>query len=405
MNIQDIAKDFPILQQKFKGYPLTYLDNAATTQKPQIVIDALSRYYETLNANIHRGVYTLSEEATKAFENARVIVQQFINAPKAQECIFVKSTTEAINLVATSFGQQFIHAGDEILISAMEHHSNIVPWQMLCQQKDAKLKVIPITTHGELVDNIEQYFSPKTKLLALCHASNAIGTLNPIKEIIQKAHQHNIPVLIDGAQSIPHLPVDVQALDCDFFVFSSHKVYGPTGLGVLYGKTSWLEIMPPYQGGGDMILSVSFDKTTYNDLPFKFEAGTPAIANAIAFGSALEYLNTIGWDFIQAHENRLLEVATKALLALPFIRLIGTAKHKIGVIAFVMEGVHPHDVGSILDEYGINVRTGHHCAMPLMDFYQVPATIRVSFGIYNTLEDIELLIKGLHAVHKIFKSS
>ncbi len=405
MNIQDICKDFPILRQTVNGYPLTYLDNAATTQKPTVVIEALRHYYENLNANIHRGVYTLSEKATNAYENARIIAQRFINAAHASECIFVRSTTEAINLVASSFGQAFVGAQDEILISSMEHHSNIVPWQMLCQQKGAQLKVIPISTAGELPDNIEQYFSPKTKLLALCHAANAIGTLNPIQEIIQKAHRYNIPVLIDGAQSAPHLPIDVQALDCDFFTFSSHKTYGPTGIGVLYGKKKWLEIMPPYQGGGDMILSVNFDKTLYNELPFKFEAGTPAIANAIAFGSALQYLNSIGWDFIEAHEKALLEAATNALLSLPFIRLIGTAKNKVSVISFVMEGVHPHDVLIIVDQYGIALRAGHHCAMPLMDFYQVPATIRISFGLYNTLEDIERFIKALHQVHKLFKLS
>jgi len=403
MKIENIRRDFPILQKTFNTYPLTYLDNAATTQKPQIVIDALSQYYESMNANIHRGVYALSEQATKAYEEARHTVQRFINAPTARECIFLRSTTEAINLVATSFGELFINAGDEILISAMEHHSNIVPWQMLCQRKGAFLKVIPINTAGELdIEALEQHFSAKTKLLAICHAANAIGTLNPIQTIIQKAHAHQIPVLIDAAQSAARCPIDVQALDCDFLTLSSHKIYGPTGVGVLYGKAKWLEIMPPYQGGGDMILSVSFDKTTYNDIPFKFEAGTPAIASTIAFGSALNYVNAIGLDWIAAHEKQLLEAATEALSSLPFIRLIGTAKNKIGILSFVMEGVHPHDVGSIADQYGIALRTGHHCAMPLMDFYQVPATVRASFGLYNQAEDIDRLIKALHAIHKLF---
>jgi cysteine desulfurase/selenocysteine lyase len=403
MKIENIRHDFPILQKTFSGYPLTYLDNAATTQKPQIVIDVLSQYYESMNANIHRGVYALSEQATKAYEEARHIVQRFINAPSARECIFLRSTTEAINLVATCFGELFINAGDEILISAMEHHSNIVPWQMLCQRKGAFLKVIPINTTGELdIDTLEQHFSAKTKLLGICHAANAIGTLNPIQTIIQKAHAHQIPVLVDAAQSATHCPIDVQALDCDFLTFSSHKIYGPTGVGVLYGKAKWLEIMPPYQGGGDMISSVSFDKTTYNDIPFKFEAGTPAIASTIAFGSALNYLSAIGWDWIEAHEKQLLDTATDALSSLPFIRPIGTAKNKIGILSFVMEGVHPHDVGSIADQYGVALRTGHHCAMPLMDFYQVPATVRASFGLYNTLEDIDRFIQALHTVHKIF---
>ncbi|HXH54854.1 MAG TPA: cysteine desulfurase, partial [Gammaproteobacteria bacterium] len=381
-----------------------YLDNAATTQKPQCVLDTLNQYYSEMNANIHRGVHQLSTIATQAFESARTSVQKFINAKQAKECIFVRGATEAINLVAASFGGKFVNSGDEILVSAMEHHSNIVPWQMLCQAKGAHLKVIPMNERGELkLETLEQLLSKKTKLLAITHASNALGTLNPLKEIIQSAHAHHIPVLVDGAQSAPHLKIDVQALDCDFFTFSSHKTYGPTGVGVLYGKAHLLEAMPPYQGGGDMILQVSFEKSTYNEIPFKFEAGTPAIAEAIALGSALEYLERLGWDFITKHEKTLLGDATEKLSSFPGLKIIGTAKEKVGVISFTLDGVHPHDIGSILDQFGIAIRAGHHCAMPIMDFFNVPATARVSFGIYNTLDDIDKLIMGLHEVRRIFK--
>nr|MBP9764540.1 SufS family cysteine desulfurase [Gammaproteobacteria bacterium] len=362
--VDNIRADFPILRKTIHGHPLVYLDNAATTQKPQCVLDVLSQYYSEKNANIHRGVHHLSTIATEAYENARITVQKFINAKQAKECIFVRGATEAINLVAASFGGKFVNSGDEVLISAMEHHSNIVPWQMLCQAKGAHLKVIPMNERGELkLETIEQLFSKKTKLLAITHASNALGTRNPLAEIIQSAHAHHIPVLVDGAQSAPHLKIDVQALDCDFFTFSSHKTYGPTGVGVLYGKTHLLEAMPPYQGGGEMILEVSFKKSTYNELPFKFEAGTPAIAEVIAFGSALEYLERLGWDFITKHEKTLLRDATEKLSAFPGLKIIGTGKEKVGVISFTLDGVHPHDIGSILDQFGVAIRTGHHCAM------------------------------------------
>ncbi len=404
MDINTIRADFPILKQKIYGYPLAYLDSAATSQKPDSVINALSQFYQQNNANIHRGVYYLSESATKAYENARHSVQRFINAPHAKECIFVRSTTEAINLVAQCFGHLRVQPGDEIALSAMEHHSNIVPWQMLCEKKGATLKILPMNQRGELeLDTLEHILTPKTKLLAITHASNALGTLNPIKKIIDVAHAHQVPVLVDGAQSTPHLKIDVQDLDCDFFTFSGHKTYGPTGIGVLYGKSRWLESMPPYQGGGEMISHVSFAKTTYNDLPYKFEAGTPAIAEVIALGTALEYIESIGWDFIRNHEQQLLAYATEALSSLPFIKLIGTAEEKIGVISFTMEGVHPHDVGSIVDQYGVAIRAGHHCAMPIMDFFNIPATARASFGLYNTLSDIDQLLQALQEVRKIFK--
>jgi cysteine desulfurase/selenocysteine lyase len=402
--IKKIRADFPILKKTIHGHPLVYLDNAATTQKPQCVLDALDDYYKNSNANIHRGVHHLSTLATKAYEDSRIIVQKFINAKHAKECIFVRSTTEAVNLVANSFGNKYIKADDEILISAMEHHSNIVPWQMLCQSKSAHLKIIPMNERGELkLETLEKLLTPKTKLLAITHASNALGTLNPLAEIIQIAHAHHVPVFVDGAQSAPHLKIDVQALDCDFFAFSSHKTYGPTGIGVLYGKSHLLEAMPPYQGGGEMILQVSFEKSTYNDIPFKFEAGTPAIAEVIALGSALEYLNDLGWDFITNHEKLLLKYATEKLSAFPGLKLIGTAKEKVGVISFTLDGLHPHDIGSIVDQSGVAIRTGHHCAMPIMDFYNIPATARASFGIYNTLEDIDQLIDGLYEVRRIFK--
>lgn len=403
-NIKNVRADFPILKKIIHGHPLAYLDNTATTQKPQCVIDALNQYYTEKNANIHRGVHHLSTVATESYENSRITVQNFINAKHAKECIFVRSATEAINLVASSFGNRFLEKDDEILISALEHHSNIVPWQMICQTKGAHLKVIPMNTQGELkLETLEQLLTKKTKLLAITHASNALGTLNPLAEIIQKAHAQGIPVLVDGAQSAPHLKIDVQALDCDFFTFSGHKIYGPTGVGVLYGKAHLLEAMPPYQGGGEMILQVSFEKSTYNEIPFKFEAGTPAIAEVIALGTALQYLNNLGWDFITGHEKTLLQYATEKLSAVPGLKIIGTAKEKVGVISFTMEGVHPHDIGSIVDQSGVAIRTGHHCAMPIMDFFNIPATARASFGIYNTIDDIDQLITGLQEVRRIFK--
>jgi len=404
MNLDTIRSDFPILKQKIHGKRLAYLDNAATTQKPNCVIESLQSYYSEINANVHRAVYHLSEAATKGFEGARKTVQQFINAKESKECIFVRSSTEAINLVATSFGYQFVKEGDEILISAMEHHSNIVPWQMLCQRNGAILKVIPMNEAGELdLKALEQLLNKKTKLLAITHASNALGTLNPIKEIIQKAHAYQIPVLVDGAQSAPHLPIDVQDLDCDFFTFSGHKLYGPTGIGILYGKSKWLELMPPYQGGGEMILKVTFEETLYNDIPYKFEAGTPAIAEAIGLATALDYITQLGWNSIMTHETQLMNVARNALSSIPGLKFIGTAQNKVGVISFTLQGVHPHDIGSITDQFGVAIRTGSHCAMPVMDFFKVPGTTRASFGIYNTEEDIDQLITALHEVKRLFR--
>jgi cysteine desulfurase/selenocysteine lyase len=403
MDNNNIRSQFPILSKKLNQPRLAYLDSAATTQKPLCVIDAIHKYYSEMNANVHRGVYQLSETATKAFENARKTVQHFINAPSAKECIFVKSVTEAINLVAHSFGNQFVKEDDEILISAMEHHSNIVPWQILCQAKGAKLKIIPMDLNGELIlENLEQHFSKKTKLLAITHASNALGTINPLADIIKRAHAHHIPVLVDGAQFAPHHPIDVQALDCDFYTFSGHKIYGPTGIGVLYGKSKWLDLMPPYQGGGEMILQVTFEKTTYNEIPYKFEAGTPAIAEAIALGRAIDYLTEIGWDYIIKNENHILAYATERLSKIPGLQIIGQAKEKVGVVSFTLEGIHPHDIGTIVDQFGVAIRTGHHCAMPIMDFFKVPATARASFGIYNTIEDIDQLIFSLKEVQKVF---
>lgn len=404
MNIEAIRQDFPILNTIVRGQRLAYLDNAATTQKPLCVLDTLNQYYRELNANVHRGVHYLSEAATEAYENARQTVQHFLNAKHAKECIFVKSATEAINLVASSFGRQFIRPGDEIWISTMEHHSNIVPWQMLCQHHGAHLKIIPINEKGELLlESLENQYSEKIKLLAITHVSNTLGTLNPLKEIIDKAHAYHIPVLIDGTQSAPHFKIDVQALDCDFFIFSGHKIYGPTGIGVLYGKASWLEALPPYQGGGEMIAEVNFIKgTTYKEIPLKFEAGTPPIAEAIGLSSALKYLTQLGWDAIWAHEQSLLHYATEALATISGIKIIGTAPKKIGVISFIMENIHPHDIGSIVDQFGVAIRTGHHCTMPVMDFFKVPATARISFGIYNNLTDIDQLINALHEVKKIF---
>lgn len=403
MDLKTIIQDFPILQESIHNHPLVYLDNAATTQKPQVVIDALTDYYQKTNASIHRGVHSLSEQATHAFEQARAHVQTFIGAAHAHECIFVKNVTEGINLVANSFAEAFIKAGDEILISALEHHSNIVPWQLVCQRKHAYLKVIPITEKGELVAHWPQYFNAKTKLLAITHVSNAIGTVNPIEEIIKVAHAQEIPVLVDGAQSAPHLPIDVQKLDCDFFVFSGHKIYGPTGIAVLYGKSRYLEAMPPYQGGGNMILSVNFESSTYNHLPHKFEAGTPPVAEAIALSTALDYLENIGWQHIIQHEKMLLEYATRILDTIPGLRMIGRATEKIGVLSFVIPGIHPHDIGSIVDQSGVAIRTGHHCAMPLMKFFEIPATARASIGIYNTLEDIDRLKTALQKALQLFK--
>ena len=398
-----VREEFPALKQLVHGKPLVYLDNAATTQKPQLVIDAITRFYQEDCSNIHRGVHLLSERATKAYEDVRLAVQQFINAADPAEVIFVRGTTEAINLVAHSYGRTHVQAGDAVLISAMEHHSNIVPWQILCEERGASLRVVPMNGRGEfLLDEYEKLLTPRTKLVAVSHVSNALGTVNPVRQIIAMAHEHGIPVLVDGAQAVPHLQVDVQELDCDFYAFSGHKMYGPTGVGVLYGKKRLLEAMPPYQGGGDMISSVTFEKTTYNRLPFKFEAGTPNIAGVIGLGAAIEYLGRISLERVAVHEHYLLAYATERISSLPSVRLIGTAQEKAAVLSFVLEGVHPHDIGTVLDQEGIAVRTGHHCAQPVMQFFGVPATARASFALYNTEEEVDALMRGLCKVQEIF---
>jgi cysteine desulfurase/selenocysteine lyase len=401
-DVEKIRADFPILSELIHGHPLVYLDNAATTQKPNAVIDSLVHYYRHDNANIHRGVHLLSERATEEYEAARSAAQAFINARQSSEIIFVRGATEGINLVVQTYGRQHVGRGDEVLITALEHHSNIVPWQMLCEEKRATLRVAPINERGELMlEEFEKLLCPRTRMVAVAHVSNALGTINPLKEIIRLSHAAGVPVLVDGAQAVPHLAVDVQALDCDFFAFSGHKVYGPTGIGVLYGKAALLEEMPPYQGGGDMISSVTFEKTTYNKVPHKFEAGTPDIAGVIGLGAALRYVSGVGLDAIAAHEHELLVYGTERLLAIPGVRLIGTAREKAGVISFVIEGVHPHDVGTILDHDGVAVRTGHHCAQPVMEFFCVPATVRASFGLYNTKEEIDMLGSCIERVKEI----
>ena len=402
-NVERIRADFPILHQKVHGHPLVYLDNAATSQKPRQVIDAITRYYERDNANIHRGVHYLSEKATEDYENARKTVQEFINAGDSREIIFVRSTTEAINLVAQTYVRQNLKPGDEVLITAMEHHSDIVPWQMICQEKQGKLQVAPINEDGELLlEEFERLLTPRTKLVAVAHLSNALGTINPIRRIVEIAHAKNVPVLVDGAQAAPRLPVDVRNLDCDFYAFSGHKIYGPTGIGVLYGKLPILESMPPYQGGGDMISSVAFERTVYNKVPHKFEAGTPDISGPIGLRAALEYINKLGIENIERHEHELLQYATEQVSLIAGVKLIGTAKEKAGVLSFVMEGVHPHDVGTILDQQGIAIRTGHHCAQPVMHRFGVPATARASFGLYNTKEEIDALVSGIKKVQEVF---
>jgi cysteine desulfurase/selenocysteine lyase len=402
-DVDRIRRDFPILSQSVRGKALVYLDNAATSQKPQVVVDAITRYYERGNANIHRGVHFLSEHATEEHEAARKAVQHFINAAGSEEIIFVRGTTEAINLVAQTYGRAHLGTGDEVLVSAMEHHSNIVPWQILCEQKGGRLRVIPINDQGELLfEDFEKLLGPRTKIVAVTHVSNALGTVNPIREIVKTAHAHNVPVLVDGAQAIQHMKVDVQDLDCDFYAFSSHKTYGPMGVGILYGKRALLDAMPPYQGGGDMIRSVTFEKTSYNQLPYKFEAGTPDVAGAIGLGTAINYVNGLGIKNIAAHEHQVLEYATEALGNTLGIRLIGTAKEKAGVVSFVMDGVHPHDIGTILDQEGIAVRTGHHCAQPIMQRFGIPATVRASFGLYNTLAEVDSLVAGIQKVREVF---
>lgn len=391
-----IRAEFPILTREVKGKPLVYFDNAATSQKPQVVIDALLDYYTGYNANIHRGIHTLAEEATAAFELTRDAARQFINAPLREEIIFTKGTTEGINLIAQTWGRQNIRKGDEIIVSNMEHHSNIVPWQILCEEKGATLKVIPINDNGELImEEYEKLLSDKTRLVSVVHVSNALGTVNPVQTIINLAHQKGAVVVIDGAQSSVHLDIDVQALDCEFFVFSSHKVYGPTGTGVLYGKKKLLEEMPPFQGGGEMIREVSFTKTSYNDLPYKYEAGTPNIADTIAFKSALDFVNRVGKEQIRTHENQLLKYATEQLEKLPGLRVVGKAREKVSVVSFVVDKVHPQDIGILLDNKGIAVRTGHHCAQPLMDKFCIPGTTRASFAVYNTIEEIDAMVTAL----------
>ena len=402
-DVQTIREQFPILSQRVHGKPLVYLDNAATSQKPQSVIDAMTRYYSTDNSNIHRGVHLLSARATTQYEDARVKAQRFINAAESKEIIFVRGTTEAINLVANSYGRANVTAGDEVLITAMEHHSNIVPWQILCEEKGARLRVAPINDDGELViEEFEKLVNERTKFVSVVHVSNALGTINPIRRIIEIAHRRNVPVMVDGAQAAPHTRIDVQELDCDFYAFSGHKVYGPTGIGVLYGKAHLLEAMPPFQGGGDMIASVTFEKTTYNTLPYKFEAGTPNIAATIGLGAAIDYVNRVGIERIAEYEYKLLAYGTESLSRIPGLRLIGTAKEKAGVLSFVLEGVHPHDVGTILDREGIAIRTGHHCAMPLMERFKIPATARASLAFYNTTDEIDGLAVGIHKVTEVF---
>ncbi len=403
-DLEAIREDFPILSRRVHGKPLAYLDNAATTQKPRSVIGRIQQYYESENSNIHRGVHYLSETATAVYEDARIRVRNFIHARSEREIIFVRGTTEGINLVAHSFGGQRVTRGKEVLLSAMEHHSNIVPWQILCEQNGADLRVIPMNDSGELLlDAYEKLLTEKTAIVALAHASNALGTVNPVRQMIDLAHAKGIPVLLDGAQAVAHSPVDVQELDCDFYVFSAHKMYGPTGVGILYGKENILSSMSPYQGGGDMIKSVTFEKTTYNDLPFKFEAGTPNIGGGIGLGAAIDYLQSVGLSRINTHEAELLAYATKALRGVEGLRLIGEAAEKACVISFTLDGIHPHDIGTILDREGIAIRTGHHCAQPVMQRFGIPATARASFGMYNTIGEVDRLADGIKNVVKIMR--
>ena len=404
LDVQKIREDFPILKQTVHGKPLVYLDNAATSQKPQVVIDAELRFYLQDCSNVHRGIHQLSERATDAFESTRRKVKGFLNAADLREIIFVRGATEAINLVAHSFGRTHVERGDEVLISAMEHHSNIVPWQILCEEKGAMLRVAPINDRGELLrEEFEKLLNERTRLVAVAHVSNALGTINPIRKIIEIAHRRNVPVLVDGAQAAPHLKVDVQALDCDFYTFSGHKMFGPTGIGVLYGKARWLEEMPPYQGGGDMISSVTFEKTIYNTLPYKFEAGTPNIAATIGLGAAIDYLTQVGLENVAAYEHELLGYGTEALRQIPGVRLIGTAREKASVLSFLIDEIHPHDAGTVLDYEGIAVRTGHHCAQPVMRRFGVPATTRASLAFYNTREELDALAAGIRKVQGVFR--
>lgn len=402
-DIEKIRADFPILAEKVHGKTLCYLDNAATTHKPRQVIDELSKYYEKINSNVHRGVHTLSELATGAYEGSRETVRSFINAGSEKEIIFTRGTTESINLVAQTFGRQNLKEGDEVLITGMEHHSNIVPWQLICEEKKAVLKVVPINDSGEMLyEEFEQLLSEKTKIVSVVYVSNSLGTINPVKKIIDRAHSMNIPVLVDGAQAVQHLSVDVKELDCDFFAFSGHKIYGPTGIGILYGKKELLEAMPPYQGGGDMISKVTFEKTSFNELPYKFEAGTPNIADAIGLGKAVEYIRSIGVQNIAAYEKELLDYATEKLGEIKGLKIIGQAENKCSVISFVFDDVHPHDVGTFLDFDGVAVRTGHHCTQPVMDRFDIPATTRASFAMYNTKEEVDILANSLKKVLEVF---
>ncbi len=403
LNIEQLRREFPALHQTINGKPLVYLDNAATTQKPRVVIERLNDYYFKENSNIHRGAHYLSQQATEAYENARDTVKDYLNANFRHEVIFTRGTTESINLVASSFSKRFVKPGDQILVSAMEHHSNIVPWQMACQEHGANLRVIPMNDRGELIiEEYEKLLGPQTRIVAVAHISNSLGTINPVEQIIAKAHEKGIPVLIDGAQAVPHSKVDVQALDCDFYCFSGHKVYAPMGVGVLYAKEEWLEQMPPYQGGGEMIKDVTFETTTYNELPFKFEAGTPNVGDVLGLETALKFISYIRHDVIATYENQLLEYTLSGLKTLPEVRFVGTAEKKAGVVSFLFNDIHPYDTGVILDKLGIAVRTGHHCAQPVMDFFGVPGTVRVSVGVYNTHQEIDTLIEGLLKVRALF---
>jgi cysteine desulfurase/selenocysteine lyase len=402
-DVEKLREDFPVLKQKVHGMPLIYMDSAATAQKPSVVVDAIRHFHEVDCANIHRGVHELSQRSTAAYEETRSKAKRFLNSRTKNELIFVRGTTEGINLVSSAWGRKNVKAGDEIIISAMEHHSNIVPWQMLCEEKDATLRVIPMNDRGELIlEEYEKLLGPRTRMVAVAHVSNALGTINPVRQIIEMAHRAGALALIDGAQAAPHMKVDVQALDADFYTLSGHKVFGPTGIGILYGKTKLLNAMPPYQGGGDMIRTVTFEKTTYADLPYKFEAGTPNIAGGIGMGASMDYMTQIGIDRIAAYEHDLLLYGTEALSQIPGLRLIGTAKEKAAVLSFVIEGIHPHDIGTVLDRQGIAVRTGHHCAQPVMDWFHVPATTRASLAFYNTTAEIDALAAGLRKVKEIF---
>ena len=402
-DVEKVRKDFPVLSQTVNGKPLVYLDNGASSQVPQSVIDRTSKYLAEEHSNIHRGVHYLSQHATTAYEAAREKVKRFINAPDVKECIFVRGCTEGVNLIAHSYGRKFINAGDEVLISQMEHHSNIIPWQMIAEERGAIIKVIPMNERGELIiDEYENLLNERTRIVAVTHVSNSLGTVNPIKEMVVTAHKFGVPVCVDAAQSVPHFPVDVQDLDCDFFVFSGHKMFGPTGSGVVYGKRKWLDAMPPYQTGGGMIRTVSFEKTTFAPIPEKFEAGTPAIAANIGLGAAIDYINSIDFEAAAAYEHELLEYATKRLADIPGVKIIGTASDKASVLSFTIEGVHPHDIGTILDQQGIAVRAGHHCAQPVMQFFDVPATARASFAFYNTREEVDKLTDAVQKVIEVF---